>query len=475
MVSDHILLFLDFLQKEMLLFASLCFLIGAADDLVFDGLWFFHRLKRKLFVYSRYQRATVETLGDPAPDCRLAIFVPAWNEAAVIGAMLGRCLRQWRSSAYRIYVGCYPNDPATVAAVAAAASGKDNIRLVICKQNGPTTKADCLNHLWSALCQDEIEEKAKYRAVVLHDAEDLVHPQSLRLLEHLIGRAALVQLPVIPRRATGSRWVAGHYGDEFAELHGKQMVMREALGASIPSAGVGCAFARDALLKLSARTNGKPFDAGSMTEDYELGLNLTAGESRGIFARMRDRHGQLVATQEFFPDRLEDAIRQKSRWIAGISLSGWDRLGWQNDWRENWMRLRDRKAGMAAIALAIAYVAAILTGMLLLAELFGVYRLQPMSELLTILLLVNAGSLIWRLALKSSFVFALYGLREALLSIPRTVVANLINILAAWRAIRHYMDQLAGRPVNWEKTRHFYPDAAHVQQLRPNLSAGEGN
>ena len=62
MASDQILSFLDFLQRELLLFASLCFLIGAVDDLLFDGLWIFHRMKRRLFVYSRYQRATVESL-----------------------------------------------------------------------------------------------------------------------------------------------------------------------------------------------------------------------------------------------------------------------------------------------------------------------------------------------------------------------------------------------------------------------------
>ena len=475
MASDHILPVLDVLQKEMLLFASLCFLIGAIDDMVFDGLWIFYRLKRRLFVYSRYRRATVETLGDARPDGRLAIFVPAWNEAPVIGAMLERCLRQWRAGAYRIYVGCYPNDKATIAAVAAAASGSEELRLVICRQNGPTTKADCLNHLWDALCQDEIEEKRNYAGVVLHDAEDLVHPEELRLLRHLVSRAALVQLPVIPRRATRSRWIAGHYGDEFAELHGKQMVMREALGASMPSAGVGCAFARDALMNLSARTQGNPFDSRSMTEDYELGLKLTEGDSRGIFVRLRDQRGQLVATQEFFPDKLADAVRQKSRWIAGISLSGWDRLGWNKGWRENWMRLRDRKATIAAMVLAIAYMAVILTAILLVAELLGFYRLQPVSEFLGILLVINAGALIWRQLLKSCFVFALYGLREALLSMPRTVVANIINIMAAWRAIGHYTRQLVGDPVNWEKTAHFFPDANDVQELRPKFSVGERN
>ena len=475
MAIDHILPVLDVLQKEMLLFASLCFLIGAIDDMVFDGLWIFYRLRRRLFVYSRYRRATVETLGDATPDSRLAIFVPAWNEAPVIGAMLERCLRQWRAGAYRIYVGCYPNDKATIAAVAAAASGSEELRLVICRQNGPTTKADCLNHLWDALCQDEIEEKRNYAGVVLHDAEDLVHPEELRLLRHLVSRAALVQLPVIPRRATRSRWIAGHYGDEFAELHGKQMVMREALGASMPSAGVGCAFARDALMNLSARTQGNPFDSRSMTEDYELGLKLTEGDSRGIFVRLRDQRGQLVATQEFFPDKLADAVRQKSRWIAGISLSGWDRLGWNKGWRENWMRLRDRKATIAAMVLAIAYMVVILTAILLVAELLGFYRLQPVSEFLGILLVINAGALIWRQLLKSCFVFALYGLREALLSMPRTVVANIINILAAWRAIGHYTRQLVGDPVNWEKTAHFFPDANDVQVLRPKFSVGERN
>ncbi len=473
MVSDILFPLFDVLQKEMLLFASVCFLLGSADDLVFDGLWIFHSVKRKLFVYSRYERATVETLGQSAPDGRLAIFVPAWKEAAVIGAMLVRCLRQWTSSQYRIYVGCYPNDPETIAAVAAASSGTDKIRIVVCQQNGPTTKADCLNHLWDALCQDEIEEKTDFKAVVLHDAEDLVHPEELRLLEYLIERAALVQLPVIPRRAKRSRWVAGHYGDEFAELHGKQMVMREALGASIPSAGVGCAFARDALQKLTIRTKGKPFDAHSLTEDYELGLNLTGENARGIFARLRDLDGQLVATQEFFPEKLEDAVRQKSRWIAGISLSGWDRLGWKNDWRENWMRLRDRKASLAAIVLAIAYAVAILTGGLLLADQFGLYKVEPVSGFLRTLLLVNAGFLMWRLLLKSYFVFALYGLREALLSIPRTIVANVINILAAWRAIGHYVEQLAGHPVNWEKTHHFYPETGEIQQLRSGHSMAE--
>lgn len=48
-----------------------------------------------------------------------------------------------------------------------------------------------------------------------------------------------VQLPVIPVRTNGSRWISGQYCYEFAEAHGKTMVVREAIGAALPiGAGV---------------------------------------------------------------------------------------------------------------------------------------------------------------------------------------------------------------------------------------------
>ena len=470
MLIEQILVLIDNIQKELLLFASLCFLIGSIDDLIFDILWIVHAVKRKFFVYRKHEPITAEGLPDIADPSSLAVFVPAWQEAPVIGAMIRRCLDQWQHDDYRIYVGCYPNDQATIAAVQDASGSSGKIRIIICDKPGPTSKADCLNKLWAALCRDEIEESRNFRAVILHDAEDLVHPKALELFNHLVGRACLVQIPVIPRRASRSRWIAGHYGDEFAELHGKQMVLREALGVSIPAAGVGCAFSRDALNKLSIKTRGKPFDATSMTEDYELGLQLTGGESRGIFARLKDQHGQLVATQEFFPENLDNAIRQKSRWMAGIALSGWDRLGWQNSWRENWMRLRDRKASLAAIVLAMAYLAIILTGILAVFEVAGLYEMQPVSPLLQAFLWINLGFLIWRLILKAQFVFSVYGLQEALLSVPRTLVANIVNVVAGRRAMIQYLGNISGTPPKWEKTDHFHPPFDEVEKLKSTRS-----
>src|SRR3546814_1420662 len=79
----------------------------------------------------------------------------------------------------------------------------------------------------------------------------------------------MVQLPVLPLADPQSRWIGGHYLDEFTESHGKDLVVREALGASVPSAGVGCAINRNMMDRIVAMNGGRPFDEASITEDYE--------------------------------------------------------------------------------------------------------------------------------------------------------------------------------------------------------------
>lgn len=108
----------------------------------------------------------------------------------------------------------------------------------------------------------EAAEGRPAKAIILHDAEDVVHSAELRVLDCLIERFDLVQLPVVPLIDKNSRWVAGTYADEFAEAHGKELIVREALGAGLPSAGVGCAFSREAMDRLAG--GGSPFDADSL-------------------------------------------------------------------------------------------------------------------------------------------------------------------------------------------------------------------
>jgi len=458
---------LELLRNELLLFAGVGLLLGGLDDVLLDVLYGVRRLWRALTVYSRIPRMTARDLPPPGEAGPIAIFVPAWDEAAVIGAMLRGCLVAWPNENLHIFVGLYPNDRPTIEAVAdlAAGPGAGRITLVINEQPGPTTKADCLNQLWRALRRWEAAEGREALAVVLHDAEDVVHPDALRVIGLLAPRFALVQLPVLPLVSARSRWVAGHYCDEFAEAHGKALLVREALGAALPSAGVGCGFNRAALGRVAAAREDRPFDATSLTEDYELGLRLGQDGGRGALVRMRDAEGGLIATREYFPDTLTAAVRQKARWTVGIALAGWDRMGWSGRWRERWMRLRDRRAALAALVLFAAYIGLVLGVLADGAALLTGRAPTPWPAPLPMLLGVTTALLAWRLVVRLLFVWRAYGWGEALRSIPRAFIANVIAMMAARRAVMLYWRHLRGQALAWDKTQHRFP--ADTVRARP--------
>ena len=306
LVGGGIITILTFFWRELILFAGVGFLIGGCDELAIDMIWLARATWRWLFIYSRHTRATADSLGPPLHPGLIVVFIAAWDEGEVIGAMLRHALSTFDHPHYRIYLGCYPNDPATLAA--ARAIDDPRLRIVIGSRDGPTTKADCLNTLWRGLLSDEAADGIPAKAVVLHDAEDVVHAAELRIFDTLIERFALVQLPVTPLPNPHSRWIAGHYCDEFAEAHGKVLVVREALGAAIPAAGVGCAFSRDLIAQIAAAKSGQPFDAASLTEDYELGLHAGNIGARGVLARLPSGTG-LVQVTAHFPATLEAAVR----------------------------------------------------------------------------------------------------------------------------------------------------------------------
>jgi len=135
----------------------------------------------------------------------------------------------------------------------------------------------------------------------------------------------LAQLPVLSLPSPWRQFTAGHYLDEFAELHFKDILVRQWLTRSIPAAGAGCAFSRRALETIAAVSDNQVFNVDSLTEDYELGLKLGRHGLRSVFVKARIR-GEWVGTWEHFPARLRQAVRQKSRWVIGITLQGWK--GW---------------------------------------------------------------------------------------------------------------------------------------------------
>ena len=449
---------MDAVAHEVTLFACVGFLIGGLDDLAVD-LIFAGRCLR-----TRWRgTAKISCVADLSTDHQphIAIFIAAWDESNVIGQMLRTALARIDYPDYTIHVGTYPNDRATIAAVADVAAHDLRVQLVIGDHPGPTTKADCLNAVWRAMRTDEAHGVAAPEIIVIHDAEDVIHRDELRVHAALMRDHDLVQLPVIPLMDKKSRLVAGHYGDEFAETHGKLMPVRQAVGAALPLAGVGCGVRTAMLRRIAADRDSDPFDRTSLTEDYEMGLTVARLGGRGTFAQVAEfPGGPSVAVRAYFPDRLTAAVRQKARWMVGIALAGWDRIGWAQRHRlsDHWMRMRDRRALLSMIVLLAGYIGIVAGGAAIVSRQFVSAPAPAMSTTMHRLLLATLAMLLWRLTVRAGFTWRLYGAREALLSEPRAMVGNLIALLAARRALSDYIAMLFGRAVVWDKTEHHFPD-----------------
>lgn len=130
-MGDGALAIAGLAARELGLFAAVGFVLFGIDDLLVDLIWIFRTVWRRVAVYTRHERADATTLPAPTEPGRIAIFVPAWDEADVIGAMLASALARLRHGDYRIFVGVYPNDPATQAAVAGIARADPRVRMAV--------------------------------------------------------------------------------------------------------------------------------------------------------------------------------------------------------------------------------------------------------------------------------------------------------------------------------------------------------
>lgn len=448
-------------ERELLLFAGFWIVVGLLDELAIDLVWIWLKLSGRART-----RVLPPSFGTAPLAGPIAVFIPAFDESDVIGVTIRHLLQAWPQDGLRLYVGCYRNDPGTLAAALVAAGGDPRLRLVLLEAAGPTTKAHCLNRLYAALEADETRSGQRFRGVILHDAEDMVHPQALQAIDAALAAVDFVQLPVRPVTIGGGRWISGHYADEFAESHAKALVVRDALGLALPAAGVGCGVSRSALDRL-ARAQAEqagPFSSEALTEDYELGLALSQGGRGSAFLRLRAADGSLVATASCFPSALGPAVRQKARWIHGIAFQGWDRLGWNLRPLEFWMALRDRRGPLTALVLAAAYALLALDAVLVMAQWAQLVAVPPLSPAHHLLLTCGFAGLAWRAGFRFLFVGREYGWAEGVRAVLRIPVANVIAIMAGRRALFGYVRSLLGRPVIWDKTEHQVHPAATLRK-----------
>ncbi|EEV5848539.1 glycosyl transferase family protein [Escherichia coli] len=429
--------------------------ISGLDDFFIDVVYWVRRIKRKLSVYRRYPRMSYRELYKP-DEKPLAIMVPAWNETGVIGNMAELAATTLDYENYHIFVGTYPNDPDTQRDVDEVCARFPNVHKVVCARPGPTSKADCLNNVLDAITQFERSANFAFAGFILHDAEDVISPMELRLFNYLVERKDLIQIPVYPFEREWTHFTSMTYIDEFSELHGKDVPVREALAGQVPSAGVGTCFSRRAVTALLADGDGIAFDVQSLTEDYDIGFRLKEKGMTEIFVRFpvvdeakereqrkflqHARTSNMICVREYFPDTFSTAVRQKSRWIIGIVFQGFKTHKWTSSLTLNYFLWRDRKGAISNFVSFLAMLVMIQLLLLLAYEslwpdAWHFLSIFSGSAWLMTLLWLNFGLMVNRIVQRVIFVTGYYGLMQGLISAEQLAQALAEQNGVAWESI----------------------------------------
>jgi adsorption protein B len=441
--------------------AAFLFMSGIDDVFVDLYYWLHHLLMRKSFNKFRYD--SPENI-DHFTEKPIAIFIPAWHEYDIIDRMLTNACRTINYKTYDIFVGVYANDPATIMKVEDVSKRFSNVHAVVSNVPGPTTKADNLNKIHEGMLRWENLTGVRYDIIIMHDAEDVIHPMSLKIHNVLIPEYDMVQLPVFPLHTSHANLVHWTYADEFAEYHTKDLFVRQHFSGFVPSAGVGTAFNRWIVEFVGTSYAKNIFRSKCLTEDYDLALRLALGKANMLFAYKP--FGINCSTRGYFPHTMKAAIRQKSRWITGICLQSWKTIGWKGDPKFRFVLYRDRKA---VLTNAINFFAYVVISYLMMYEAirfgFGVYRQLPpiviRGTMLWDLVVIDSILMLWRIMHRFITVRRVYGLSAATLSIVRLPISNIINFSATGRALfQFFRAAVRKKELRWEKTLHHFPTAA---------------
>lgn len=444
---------------------SVWLLFSGLDDAIVDAFCAARWFRKRLFRHEHDIAPSSEDV-ERTPEKPIAIFVPLWREHEVVARMIQENVERIRYRNYDIFVGAYPNDEGTVDAVREIEGRIPRVHLALCPHDGPTSKADCLNWIYQRMLAFEAEHGSRYEVVVTHDAEDLIHSESLHRINYYAGRYQMVQVPVLPLPTPISRFTHGVYCDEFSEYQFRDMPARQFMGSFLPSNGVGTGYSRDALERLACRESNRIFEPSCLTEDYENGYRLHLDRAKQIFIPMS---GVTVATREYFPQTFRTAVRQRTRWITGISLQTWQRHAWRGGLAVKYWLWRDRK-GLIGNPTALATNALLVYGVIgwSLESNWGLRQALPAWSI--DVMRVNAALTVVRIWIRMVATSRFYGWRFASAVPLRIFWANLINSAAGFCAMSRYANaRWHNRPLVWIKTEHQYPTQSTLRSERKRL------
>lgn len=460
-----------------LLLLCLVFLLGSLDDLLLDLVHSVFRLRPRK-VSSEQWKEWMDL-----PESPIAVMIPAWQEYDVLEPMVRTNLKRLQYQNFHWFIGVYPNDEKTVSiALEMERLFPEKITVVVNDRPGPTSKAQCLNRIMTVMtegirnAQRNNQEPWIPRFIAIHDAEDVIHPLSFKAINAQPMELDFIQVPIFSLPVSTSEWVAGTYLDEFADIHLREIPVRDKLRMPIPSAGVGTFFSYR-IMDILMRRFGTWFEEGNLTEDYEVSMKIARLNGKQQFMLLLDPYGEVVATREYFPSDFGRSVRQKTRWTTGIGLQ--TMLKWGNYCspfkRFNWKTLlgryglwRDRKALWAN---PLVFGAWFIMAMAMVLSYRNSELLGDVSRNLIIMKLMVANLALFavRLIQRWRFTWTLYGFRHGLLTVPRLALGCVINGMAAMRAMKQFGEASKDNKqdkIVWDKTQHFFPSEETISDSR---------
>lgn len=203
------------------------------------------------------------------------------------------------------------------------------------------------------------------------------------------------------------------------------------------------------------------FNDINLTEDYELGFRFhELGFKTGFFNVKLDEDddSSRIATAEFFPNTFWAAVKQRSRWVAGIVFQNWKSHKWSGNLVTKYFLFRDRKS-------VFSFFSAFLSNVVLLYLLFAVISkifqwthvnsLVGHSSVLWLLMISNLVFMISRLSHRFIFTYNWYGFSYAFFSLFRLPVDTIVNFFAIARSFSVYKNTKSKAKVVWDSTTHY--------------------
>ena len=428
----------------------LSYLLFGLDDIIWDYITFF---KKRRY---RKKRLKLSELENVTPRM-MAVMIGCWHEDNVIKEVVENIIvsTSYPISMYHIFVGVYPNDKDTIKEVELLCEHIPNVHMVMNDVNGPTSKAQNINHIIREIKKYEKANEIEFAGFIVHDSEDVVHPYELLTTNYMLLEHDAIQFPVFPiiRKPKLSNFfkniTTNTYADEFAENHYGTLVGRYVAGGFVPSAGTGFALSRKTILSFG---NEDVLSSESVTEDYLLSLNLYEKGIQMYYIlekiprvekSLKVRY-DYISTRSLFPNTFRNAVKQKTRWIYGITMQS---ARFREVFAKNGMSFagrytlyKDLKAKYGNLIILVGYLVMIYWILSLFIKLPPVYPYGSLSFNLCIIVTIMT---IIRQLHRAYAIYNVYGFKSMFYAcffpplFPiRLVYGNIINLVATLRAFK---------------------------------------